>query len=359
MHGFLAYLAIHALLMVILENVDTIDESDGDSCKSALNLVVESLQGLGMPALSILTDAALFGHPSTRRRFFITALRETGSALVDFSSTSAHAVLQKMQGHLAMCLRTPPCLSEVLCKPGADCIEAELAARISTGSRQGGYHVASTVSMFQGLGIGQRWGQQGQASLPDALKQSDWFPTLPPGQRSALLFSFAENAGVVMMRDISQSCGRIRYSNYDEITGRHVACTQMPQQIVWLHQPDSPEAPDRLMLGRESMTIQGFPLANFQSLVAKTSENTMGALGGNMMASGVLLAILQSLFAVIPWSGAESAVVGCSDINDALGIFMHAIGEAPAPASGAAEDGEDDEESNLLQRRVVKRGRLT
>ena len=113
------------------------------------------------------------------------------------------------------------------------------------------------------------------------------------------------------------------------------------------------------MLGRESMTIQGFPLANFQSLVAKTSENTMGALGGNMMASGVLLAILQSLFAVIPWSGAESAVVGCSDINDALGIFMHAIGEAPAPASRAAEHGEDGEESNVLQRRVVKRGRLT
>ena len=109
--------------------------------------------------------------------------------------------------------------------------------------------------------------------------------------------------------------------------------------------------PPRLLLGRESMVIQGFPLAKFGNVVARTSELVMAGLGGNMMASGVLLAIIQTLFAAVPWSGVDAVGVLDDDVDNAMQIFNMALGDDDV-AEGAPEGDACD-----LQQRVIKRRR--
>ena len=54
-----------------------------------------------------------------------------------------------------------------------------------------------------------RWGN---GTLPEHVKESPWFRTLSAGARNILEFSYAEHPQHMVLRDVSQSPGRIRYS---------------------------------------------------------------------------------------------------------------------------------------------------
>ena len=118
-----------------------------------------------------------------------------------------------------------------------------------------------------------------------------------------------------LLRDISQSFGRVRYSKRVAASG-HVAMTFLLDQLVWVdaRQP-------RCLLGREAMILQGFPAAKLPDIVSSTPEMLLQDLVGNPMASTVLLAILTSLFASVvrrspPLTGVEDV-----DVAQAMQIF--------------------------------------
>ena len=77
---------------------------------------------------------------------------------------------------------------------------------------------------------------------------------------------------------------------------------QMPQQVAWLEADDQPP---RLMLGRESLLLSGYPIAKIPNTVAQTTEVVMQGISGNMMASVVPLAILSAVCLALPWRTTE------------------------------------------------------
>ena len=103
-------------------------------------------------------------------------------------------------------------------------------------------------------------------------------------------------------RDIGQSLSRIRFSSKRSIQDcdktRHVAFCQMPRQIVLLTPPG--QLP-RMQLGAESLLLGGFPIAATPKTVKDTANDLMMDLGGNMMATPILLALLMSMMESAVW----------------------------------------------------------
>ena len=130
-------------------------------------------------------------------------------------------------------------------------------------------------------------------------------------------------------RDIGQSLSRIRFSSkrssQDET--RHVAFCQMPRQVVLLTVPG--QLP-RMQLGAESLLLGGFPIAATPETVRATSNDLMMDLGGNMMATPILLALLMSMMESAVWrielarpppqSGEEVTVLVTSFLKRADGV---------------------------------------
>ena len=98
-------------------------------------------------------------------------------------------------------------------------------------------------------------------------------------------------------RDIGQSLSRIRFSSKRDET-RHVAFCQMPRQVVLLTVPGQPP---RMQHGAESMLLGGFPIAATPNTVRATAHDLLMDLGGNMMATPILLALLMSMMESAVW----------------------------------------------------------
>ena len=93
----------------------------------------------------------------------------------------------------------------------------------------------------------------------------------------------------------------------------------MPMQTMWV---DLPGKPPRVLLGRKSMLIQGYPIAHVSNIVSSTPESLMASIGGNMMASPVALAILQALFASLPWNDERPTSIGdAAELKAAMDVF--------------------------------------
>ena len=103
-----------------------------------------------------------------------------------------------------------------------------------------------------------------------------------------------------MLRDCSQSLGRTRVSVFDEETDRHIAPTVTPGQLMMLF--DGDETP-RILLGREALWLQGFPILeeSMANLLDSESESFLTELSGNMVSTPVLLALLLSTISALSW----------------------------------------------------------
>ena len=103
-----------------------------------------------------------------------------------------------------------------------------------------------------------------------------------------------------MLRDCSQSLGRTRVSVFDEGTGRHIAPTVTPGQLMMLF--DGDKSP-RLLLGREALWLQGFPILakSVAPVLESESESFLTDLAGNMVSTPVLLGLLLSTMCALSW----------------------------------------------------------
>ena len=320
-YGLMGYLQIHAISILLLENVDTLEDTGKEATDATRTLVtplrqmLQKISAYGLQCHSFLTDAVIFGMPTHRRRYYLVGLRAAASPLYTVGAGGLSEVFAKMSRLVAMCERTAPCVSAVLLPAGHPAVEEELNRRTEQGRRGGDYNVGTSISQFSGLGL--TWGS---AAVPEHILQSPWYDTLTGSQKTALTYSFAERPDAVTMRDISQSLCRLRHSSMAD--HREIAFCQLPVQIVWLNRHGEPS----MLLGREAMTIQGFPLALVPMTVNATSEHQMMSLAGNMMASAIPLALVQALLAAVPWtstSGAASVHTNSDDIDAAMRLFTN------------------------------------
>lgn len=208
-------------------------------------------------------------------------------------------VFRTLRHMVAACQRKPPSLEQVLLRGDHPAIAAELNRRIGNGSgtrAAQAQHGWSQQLMRECRALGLRYG----AHTADTRSvESPWFATLSSRERAALAVSQATSRGS-LARNIGMSINRVAVSN--EVQGRHICPTLLPTQLLWLH-VDVP----RLMLGREALAIQGFPIEVLPDLASKYSEPFMLDLAGNMMTLPVLLALILSTLVALPWKGDEMA----------------------------------------------------
>ena len=136
----------------------------------------------------------------------------------------------------------------------------------------------------------------------------------------------------------------------------HITPTLLPTQQLWIDAP-SMQRP-RLLLGYESLMFQGFPLSKRQDLASTFSDSLMQELAGNAMTLPVVLGLLMSTFAAVPWAAVCQVAPPSTDaqVQDVLDILASLSGSGSGdrgPASASAASG-----APAAPRSAVKRRKL-
>ena len=248
---------------------------------------------------------------------------------------------------VSACQRAAPCASGVLLDDDDPAVAAELERRLQASGRvtEGAWSEAalkSHIDLYRSHGL--RWGEATEGSL-----KSRWFATMTPQQRDTLTFSQKKDPGDVLFRNISQSAARVIMSTVHD--GKHVAPTQLPSQLLWIQpglaasgQVDSKCNVGRLLLGREALMMQGYPVPLVKEAVATTSESLMADLAGNGMAVPVFLAILVSASISLSWRN--------SDASEARQSTSEELESATALLSMFASLAAAEDDANLRPKRA-------
>ena len=313
--GVEKYLSEHKTSIVLFENVDSIDDAgDQDPSKAHvtnLDVVVQDFRELCLESQVILTDGALFGLPQFRPRYYVLGVSDAPRHFA-FETRSIVEVFAVMRDLLKVCQRAPPCASELLLDDGHNLVEEELNRRARKGQPVTEYNVATGISSHKKIGI--RWGA---TSVTPETSASPWFPTLANLQQNVLAYSQAE-VSTVLCRDIGQGYHRVRYSKLGQ-NGVHQFFCQMPAQVVWVERSGMQP---RLLLGSEALLVQGYPTAKIPNLCAGVSERLKQDIAGNMMASPIALAILQSFATAVDWQHVPQAATSSeADVQLAMSVF--------------------------------------
>ena len=175
----------------------------------------------------------------------------------------------------------------------------------------------------------------------DATTSSSWFQTLTGCQRSCLIYQHHKlqssmravighqtalgkgrrpNRCPTLLLDVDQSVDTtFKSTNGGEIT---IAPCMMPAQKLWVHAPDGAE---RLLLGREALVLQAFPVALAEEHLNKVSDAFESDLAGNAMSFLVLLAVAQSGFAPLFWReqsvDEDLGAASMQDVDEAEGLL--------------------------------------
>ena len=172
---------------------------------------------------------------------------------------------------------------------------------------------------------------------------------MTPLQRGTLTFSQKKDPGDVLFRNISQSAARVIMSTVHD--GKHVAPTQLPSQLLWIQpglaasgQVASKCNVGRLLLGREALMMQGYPVPHVKEAVNTASEALLADLAGNGMAVPVVLAILVSASISLSWRN--------SDASEARQSTSEELESATALLSMFASSAAAEDDANLRPKRA-------
>lgn len=125
-----------------------------------------------------------------------------------------------------------------------------------------------------------------------------------------------------LMVDLNCSISRLVTSSIDDGEGEITPCI-LPNQCLWVHlQP--PRVP-RLMLGREALLFQGWPISKVTD-TPLLKNRFLQDLAGNGVTLPVMLAIVMATCRAISWKDAVERRPGeassTEDINHALALLI-------------------------------------
>ncbi len=314
----LGYVSARCPPVVLFENVDAMEmaseacsstESHGPTCSNA-DVVVAEFAALGYRSQKFIVDAKEFGLPARRRRLYILFHRK---------DPTEPLMLKLLPTLVSCCQRCPPCVSEVLLPDDDPAVARELARSLaSPGHRNAlGEWTNHHVKEYQASGL--RWAAHGPS--PRVLG-SPWFQVLSQREQQTLSYWSAQCPDKIMF-NLSQSLARVPMSHKEGgTTERHVAPCMLPRQTMWVDHPGM-KAP-RLLLGREALALQGFPIARCKETADENSERFMQDLAGNAMSLPVALAILMSALMALPWADRETGEAPASereDVDEAIALL--------------------------------------
>ena len=290
----LAYVTVARPAIILFENVEDIADPDSSTGCSNLDVVLAEFSPRGYACQQMTGNAAAYGVPQRRVRLYLVAVLVVANSQFNFLQNSVCNTFRTLRALLKVCARSPPCASAVIYKASDHRVRniLQLRREARANSKPGNFSIGSAITTA-GLN-GVSWSS---IQAPEVLKSSSWFPTLTLQQKLTAAYSLCTDTTPVLFRDISQSLSRVRTSTIGE-DGEHSIFTVTPGQMVIVFKDG--EEP-RLLLGEESMLLQGFPIAAVSDLVQKTPNSVMADLAGNMVAVPVLLALLMSSVACVHW----------------------------------------------------------
>ena len=355
--GLLAYLDAQRPAVVCYENVDALVE---DSCSlsgsSNMEVLMNEFATRGYQVQATICEASKFGLPSRRRRLYAVFVQMTANSVVDLAKRPVSDCFSRLRQFLSTCMRESPSLETVLLPHDDDAVLAQLAAR-----RNRAEEPMSSVGQAEWPEAHMKFAQSLQIMWAqpagEHLQNNPWYHTLGNREKNALpLLQAQMPQRLAMVRDLSQSIGRANCATWQDDLRRHVCPTLLSKMTLWLESStDSSKA--RIMLGREALCLQGFPIYAFLEIlqssrqdkqqqqgsqtgfvavapsdVRKTpnqestkidkaaaagsfdrpqagfpSEGLMADLAGNAMALPVVMAVVQSMLACLEWRDTEIA----------------------------------------------------
>jgi hypothetical protein len=252
-------------------------------------------------------------------------LRERGRSLTD--------IFRTLRALVQVCQRKPPSVETLLLDDDNPAVEHELLRRTASGQGRGaeGFSwIGEHQKLYGGLRLS--WG------VPSPHKptiNSPWLKTLTPAHRSALIYkhhkllaTLSTSAGTAaassqcaeLILDLDQSLDRNVQSKRGHDARTILAPCMIPGQVLWVHMPHGVE---RLMLGREALMIQGYPVCKVAEGADKVTDRFLHDLAGNAMTLQVSLAVVQAAVAALTWRpcGEQPSSASRQDVDDALGLF--------------------------------------
>lgn len=314
-HGMLSYLQNKCPPLVLFENVDSMDDSKGTELNN-MDIFLAETSARGYESQVCMTDAAEFGCCARRRRVYVLLVRTAVNPLLDFTSRPLTAVFATFRALLLGCLRGGPCVTQILFDHTSEPVQAELGLRLDKRAKQKEKEAEKKQAtaappqtwVEQHMQFAQdqrlRWGQ----AVAVKLAMNQWYQTLGDREKDALSL-LQQCAPRIVFRDLSQSIMRVNSNTWKQDASKHVMSTVLPKMALWC------EAQGRLVLGREALLMQGFPVKPFLEILAAhmeamplaqqwhPSEALMMDLAGNAMALPVVLAMVQCALAALNWKG--------------------------------------------------------
>ncbi len=348
--GFLGYVSQHRPLIILFDNVDTMEEDTCLQGGSNMDILLAEMAARGYEGQKMMTDAAEFGLPARRRRVYVFFARVVANPLIKSTDRPVDTIFATFLALVGGCVRAGPCASKVLLSSDDPAVLKERARRTARAAEVADNTDAPDAAAARppaewpmqhfkrAADLGVRWAQK----PPQDLLDNEWFLTLCARERDALLLSRATHHAV-LFRDLSQSLGRGVAATWKEEAQKHVAPTQMPSAHVWVEVG----AASRVMLGRESLVFQGFPVKQFLQWMQETAMNATGHgcqpgeasaralpegvlegrwppeslmqdLAGHMLALPVVLGILQAGLAALIWQAAPASSAPPASKEDAV-----------------------------------------
>ena len=337
--GLLGYLDTHVVDLVIYENSDNLDDgtdkTDGLKDVSNLEVFKNQFSMRGFEGQNMVLESLQFGTSARRRRFWSVQVRTKGSlGCIEFAGERSVADIWKtFRGLLSLCQRRP-CGVEALLLPDDDPhVENELLRRTSAGKTSEPENwKLKHLNYYSNIRL-----PMGSPSPHNATASSPWYPTLTGCQRSTLNFqhhkiqsstrtSTAQDRCPTLMLDVDQSPERTFRStiiNDGPLRTITIAPCMTPHQKLWIHRPDGQE---RLLLGREALVLQGFPVRLVEEQLDQETDAFQHDLAGNAMSFLVLLAVAQSAFASLHWRkqselDQDLGSISLPDADEAVGLL--------------------------------------
>ena len=313
LRGMLDYIDAHRPGMIIFENVDAIDDSvrtdlaglGGKSEFSDMDLICAEWANRGYEAQRVHVNTESFGLPTVRRRLVASGVLTIANPSLCFKERDTQAVFRTMRSLLGVCPRRCASAADYILPQYDTAVERELQRRVAKGAKNVPYNIGNAMKAASGLGV--KWG-----TFPpqQALAQSPWYMTLTAEQRDALCFSLHYHPNPLLLRDCGQSLNRVRVSTID-VKKNHLAPTMMPKQLCMVFDQVQPP---RLLLGRESLWVQGFPIGDedVSHILDTVSEAHLADLAGNMVSTPVFLGLVMASIAALPWRSTEASATELS-----------------------------------------------
>lgn len=294
--------------VLFLENVDELTKQVDNEPNPNLTFLWESFADIGYYGIALTMKSNEYGLPQTRTRAVLIVLDG-----LYFNIHDGHPIFDTIRKTVESFKMAALPLASFLEPAGSQHVADELARKREGGSKE--MRDVGWPEFHQNFL--QRKGMTRMQVVPgEHIRSSEWFRLLSSREREALgygLMYVSTRDWQATTIDISQRIDRLVY-------GKHgVVSTITPNNKTWLvelpdeQKDDNPKVEcNRLLLGRECLALQGFPVAwvdgsHAEGTPANVTEHMMMDLAGNAFSFSIIVAAMLGTYLHLEWKPRHSS----------------------------------------------------